>query len=295
MGYLSKSTDMVVDNSNYVDEGGERTQVELEGWAAEALTRGKRMTKGVVAHECLLMASSEYSDDFTGIEQRVFNKEEELVEALNDLVQRRMGSAREDLRDACSYADPSEGVDADIYLVESVYDQLPYFKADTIEDAIAYAYGSPWSSRVDRLTDVQDLIEYRDTGVVSDDASEFVQTVIEGDLDSKLATLIDPNVDWYELSPSPMDLVERGEDIPKTASTRIPVVVSVWDEHNIDGLDYVTAVETLEKYFPDLGKDSYKNYADELVQRGLVNEPTEKDKKELNRKEKKEHSVGISL
>jgi len=277
-------TYMVVDNTVYCDEMGVRKQLTMDGWAAQALTTASNITKGVVAYECLLMANHDYNDEFSRVEQRVIDDEDELIGALDDMVSSRVSNAKQTLVDDCEYDDPHERVDADIYIVESLVEELPQrYVGDEIAESVAYVVASPWSSRYDRLADVQDLITYRDSNELPDEASDFVRDIVSGESQrwdvNALHDIVTDDEDWWESDDVvPPELVKRGTEIPKSSTRRLPPVKTAWANMGINGIDYEDATESLKTFFGDYETDSpIDNMLEELVKDGYVEEPVDTD------------------
>jgi hypothetical protein len=169
--------------AHVVDEEPFEKQPTVPGWAVTQLQSGniRQMSKGVLAYECLMMAYDRYSDSFSELEQKaVSGVSEDIFGLLDGMVEEQVVTAKSELQDESDYPD-EETVTTSLHLPGSVIDELPSYEAGYhIADAVAYVHASPWSSRHDRLSDVQDLVAII-RGDSVDEPSWFVQDVMDGE------------------------------------------------------------------------------------------------------------------
>lgn len=224
--------DMMVSDTVLRDEPSERTQRTVPGYVSWALSRTgiDRMSKGLVAYEVLHLAYDDYSDALSRHETALFDQLDsetsvDTREMLNDLVMSRESAARTELIERCDYEPPEESMEADLRLPSEFANALPdYAVGDHIEHAVVYAEASPWTSRLDRMNDLQDLLLWaRDEGI--DEPSEFVAAVVSGNSEkwdiARLHDRLSPEVERYERSDiMTADLSEWGTDIKMVPAAR---------------------------------------------------------------------------
>ncbi|MFC7232971.1 hypothetical protein ACFQMM_23235 [Saliphagus sp. GCM10025308] len=223
---------MIVSDTVLRDEPSERTQRTVPGYVSWALSRTgiDRMSKGLVAYEVLHLAYDEYEDALSRHEAALFEQLDDEAgtdtrEMLDYIVMSRESTARTDLIKECEFEPPEESMPADLHFPAEFVDALPsYALADHLEHAIVYAAASPWTSRLDRMDDLQDLLLWT-RGVSPNEPSHFVEEVVSGESRKwdveRLHDRLSPDVERYERSDLTIDdLRHWGEDIKQVPSAR---------------------------------------------------------------------------
>jgi len=221
-------THSIIDKAaNIVDKQPDEKQPTVPGWAVTQLQSGniRQMSKGVIAYECLMMAYDRYSDSFTEIEEKaVAGVTEDIFGLLDDMVEEQVVTAKSKLQDESDHPD-DKTVTTSLHLPKSVLDELPSYEAGYhIADAVAYVSASPWTSRHDRLSDVQDLVAIVQ-GRTVDDPSQFVQDVRDKDSFKysveDIHNVVSGEIEVWEQSGFDLDELERvAGDITQTTDAR---------------------------------------------------------------------------
>jgi hypothetical protein len=179
---------MTVDTTVLRDEPPERTQRQLPGYAAQALswTGIEKMSKGLVAYEVLHLAYDRYEDSLTMHEADLFDQLSKKAGTdaralIDEAAILSTADVRNQLVDDCTYEFPEEQVTADLFLPSTFVDSLQdYAVGDDIERALVYTIASPWESRLDRMGDLRKLHRWT-RGETTENESSFVASVISND------------------------------------------------------------------------------------------------------------------
>ena len=81
-----------------VDTDSDAKQITLDGWAVEALQSGniRKLSKGVIAYECLHMSHEDYSDSFSKIEEQANRQADvDIFGLIDDMVNKNQTQAAE--------------------------------------------------------------------------------------------------------------------------------------------------------------------------------------------------------
>lgn len=276
---------MIVSDTILRDEPSERTQRTVPGYVSWALSRTgiDRMSKGLVAYEVLHLAYDDYEDALTRHEAALFDQLSDEAggdarEMLDDIVMSRESAARTDIIEECEYEPPEESMQADLHLPAEVVDALPsYGLGDHLEHALVYVEASPWTSRLDRMDDLQDLLLWTQ-GKSYNEPSNFVEAVVSGESRKwdveRLHDRLSPEVERYERSDlTNGDLFEWGTDIKQVPAARAKAL-----ETALANMDGVCQPKTVRSYatlfFDDVTEEIAHKYA-ERVDLEKVNENVE--------------------
>ncbi|MGM0387889.1 MAG: hypothetical protein ACQEP0_05085 [Natrinema limicola] len=276
---------MIVSDTVLRDEPSERTQRTVPGYVSWALSRTgiDRMSKGLVAYEVLHLAYDEYEDALSRHEAALFEQLDDAAgtdtrEMLDDIVMSRESMARTDLIEDCEFEPPEDSMPADLHLPAEFVDALPsYALADHLEHAIVYTAASPWTSRLDRMDDLQDLLLWA-RGKSYNEPSHFVEEVVSGESRKwdveRLHDRLSPEVERYERSDlTNSDLFEWGTDIKQVPAARAKAL-----ETALANMDGVCQPKTVRSYatlfFDDVTEETARKYA-ERVDLEKVNENVE--------------------
>ena len=206
-----------------VSEDSKKFSVKLGSRYADVLQQikdeadHKHWTTGTVLYEVCTMMDS----DLEAADNGAFN--EELVNKLLSGV-----GVPVEVVDRLGVPDNAETVESDetervvVYLPESLYEQLPYFKAEYFEQRLTEWLESPFSSRLERARVKRDLVR-----VVNNDGSRDGVSVRTRELLNEFDELeraVDSVISWYAgLS---VDEVEERivEETKQTAESRVPAL-----------------------------------------------------------------------
>lgn len=255
--------------TNIVDNAPVEKQPTMPGWAISALQSGeiRQMSKGVIAYECLMMADTGHSDSFTTIESGVTSSvTENLFKLLDEMVSEHVADARYNLRESSDYPDGHTET-TKLQLPGEVVDEMPDYEAGYhIADAVAYTYASPWTSRTERMSDVQDLVSIIN-GQQVDDTSDFVQSVIDNDSAKydvqHLHDVVEGEIEIWEQSGFDLAELKRvADDVTQNKEARPAALESALEAED-DVYSYEEVVEVAKDVY-DCVPSSARNYADRV-------------------------------
>ncbi|MGB9932601.1 hypothetical protein [Haloarcula amylolytica] len=264
---MSKNIELIESAANIVDTEPTEKQPTVPGWAISALQSGeiRQMSKGVIAYECLMMADNDHSDSFTNIESNVTTSiNANLIDMLDEMVSDHISEAKTRLNKACDYLDDYSAT-TKLQFPPDLVSELPSYEAGYhIADAVAYVYASPWSSRHERLSDIQDLVALID-GRDVDNPSNFVQSVIDGESAKydvqDLHNLVSGELEiWEQPGFDLAKLRSVADDITQTPEYRIPALESALEAED-DVYTHSEIIDIAEEVY-ECSVQSARNYAD---------------------------------
>jgi hypothetical protein len=265
---------MLITSANLRDVDSGRTQPTLLYRTISAIKSGsiKPMTPGVIAYECLLMypdapAEDELSTIVWGAFDELDREARSNTLAMVDrMVRGRFPKAREDLNNACEYAEPACKADkaTGLHMPHDLVDALPARKADIIDEAVLWVAASPWSSRMEMATDIRDLVRYA-RGESLSDPSDWVLSVVDGDSDeydvSELHEIVNDR-EWYESPNLTLDELEaNANDVTQTPSARSTALENALSNEG-DAYSYREMVDLAEDIYGTATRQTAQNYVD---------------------------------
>ncbi|WP_336357888.1 hypothetical protein [Haloarcula sp. CGMCC 1.6347] len=266
---MSNQVEIIDKAVNITDGKPAEKQPTMPGWAISALQSGeiRQMSKGVIAYECMMMADTGHSDSFTTIENKVTSSvSENLNKMLDEMVSEHVADARYNLRESCDY--PEDHTETTkLQLPSEVVDEMPDYESGYhIADAVAYVYASPWTSRSERLSDVQDLVAII-RGDSVDDPSDFVQSVIDNDSAKydvqTLHDVVEGEIEIWEQSGFDLAELKRvADDVTQNKEARPAALESALEAED-DVYSYEEIVEVAKDVY-DCVPSSARNYADRV-------------------------------
>lgn len=237
---------MVISETMLVDVEPTRKQLTMPAYAVSALQSGKikKMSKGIIAYECLMLANDEYNDSLQRIRSRVVCELEKSLgglswqEVVRKIILSREGEARLELFEKCSFEDPEADIGhVEVWFPSSIEREIPRqrYIGQHVTDAIVYTVASPWASRAELIQDVLDLIALaRGEAVDESEVSDFVVDVMTGRSNTYSQEILEPLHDAV-MGDSPYQPVD-GEGV-RTDEPTPAVDTSVDDsaDESVDG------------------------------------------------------------
>lgn len=174
-------------------------QITLERWYYKALmdwsdTRIRKMTKGILLYECLMMHNTEVLDVLDGSEETLNEKLEDegiSVEAIDSIKVRTESEAveklKQNVRESESDFEPEEKQKSrKLWIPPFVDEGVSWDRgwADKIEDYVVKTYCSAFHDRADRIKCKRDILSYLQDGVNPD--HRVAQTIVNRNSDRYL-------------------------------------------------------------------------------------------------------------
>jgi hypothetical protein len=222
---------MVISETLLVDVEPTRKQLTMPAYAVSALQSGKikKMSKGLIAYECLMLANEKYEDSLQQIRAHVESKLEDALfgfswsETAKKIILSREGQARLELFESCSFDDPERDIShVEVWLPNSIEGEIPRqrYVGQLVTEAIVHTVASPWESRTELIRDVLDLTALaRGDAVEEDEVSEFVLDVMTGRSTTYSQELLEPLHDAVMRdSPQRVDDTDVERDLMRSAS-----------------------------------------------------------------------------
>ncbi|NLV12202.1 hypothetical protein [Haloarcula argentinensis] len=157
--------------------GDYNKQLTVDKWVYETLKEWsndkiRKMTKGIVLYECMMMQFDSISDTLTQSESAINDKLEnqsinpELVDAVTQI---EFEDAEDELKKNVESPDEKRK-DVKFWVPEFVDESVPWMRGwnNHIQDAIVQTYASAFSDRSDRIEAKQQLLDY----IISDSKPE---------------------------------------------------------------------------------------------------------------------------
>lgn len=281
---------MVISETLLVDEEPSRSQLTMPAYAVSALQSGriKKMTKGMVAYECLMLAHEEYKDSLQDIRIYLLDELEGEVSGLSvrDELKKIILAVEEDGRGElvfeCSFEDPMAKIDhVEVWLPASMEREFTRkrYIGELISDAIVYAVASPWSGRTELINDLIDLLELA-RGGEPEEPSQFVIDVMTGRSNTYHSESLQP-LHEAVMGDSPFqpldrdgkrtDVDESVDGVPAWASEYDWEAVGLEPSSSVDfirGKELISSVKQTPKQRVPIAFVRANRYAEDLLEAG---------------------------